>query len=319
MRSRRPDHRAGRRRGVPRCRQPSEPPRRVRPILPDSRPRVGACIDRGVQSSERPGVPADSRLPARRLHHAGHDLHLIVEPPHRGCCRSHYPRSRPMTATLDLTATQIKHALGIIAACKARKLPHDQRKRLADIALETALTESGLRMYANVNNPESLRLSHDAVGSDHGSVGLFQQQVGGAVNSTADWGTTAELMDPEVSTRKFLNALLRLDWISMTNWAAAQAVQHSAFADGSNYRNNDGRAIKIRKALWDTVDPPPAPKPNHVPAHKPVHVVAPGDTLFSIAQAWGTSLQAVEHANPGAGHPAGNFGNIRPGDRIVHP
>jgi LysM repeat protein len=220
-----------------------------------------------------------------------------------------------MTATLALTASQIKHAQGIIAACKARKLPHDQCERLADIALETALTESGLRMYANANNPKSLRLPHDAVGNDHGSVGLFQQQVGGARNSTANWGTTAQLMDPEVSTKKFLDTLLRLDWIPMTNWAAAQAVQHSAFPDGSNYRSNDALAIKIRKALWDGV----APAAPVQPAAKRIHVVVPGDTLFAIAQAWGTSLQAVKAANPHAGHPAGNFGNIRPGDQIVHP
>ena len=220
-----------------------------------------------------------------------------------------------MTATLGLSATQITYAQGIIAACKARNLPHDQCQRLADIALETALTESGLRMYANANNPESLRLPHDAVGSDHGSVGLFQQQVGGARNSTANWGTSAELMDPELSTKKFLNALLRLDWIPMTNWAAAQAVQHSAFADGSNYRGNDALAIEIRKDLWDGVAP--AARGTHPTTR--IHVVVPGDTLFSIAQTWGTSLQAVEAANPRAGHPAGNFDNIRPGDQIVHP
>jgi hypothetical protein len=222
-----------------------------------------------------------------------------------------------MTATLSLNATQTRYAHGIIAACKARKLPHDQGQRLADIAIETALTESGLRMYANANNPESLRLPHDAVGSDHGSVGLFQQQVGGAKNSTANWGTTAELMDPVASTKKFLNALLRLDWIPMTNWAAAQAVQHSAFSDGSNYRSNDAFAIRIRKALWDGVAAPPPGPVAH--AAKRVHVVAPGDTLFSIARTWGTALQAVKAANPHAGHPAGNFDNIRPGDQIVHP
>jgi hypothetical protein len=104
-------------------------------------------------------------------------------------------------------------------------------------------------MYANANNPKSVRLHHDAVGSDHGSVGLFQQQVGGARNSTANWGTTAELMDPKAS-RKFLDALLRLDWIPMTNWPAAQAVQHSAFSDGLNHWTNDALAIEIRKALW---------------------------------------------------------------------
>lgn len=216
-----------------------------------------------------------------------------------------------MTTAIDLDSKQITYAKGIIAACKARRLPADQGQRIADIALETALTESGLRMYANANNPESLRLPHDAVGHDHGSVGLFQQQVGGAVNSTANWGTTAELMDPEISTRKFLDALLRLNWIPMTNWAAAQAVQHSAFSDGSNYRQHDATAIQIRKALWGGPTPQPEPKQ--------VHVVAPGDTLFAIARAWGVSLQAVEAANPNAGHPPGNFGNIQPGDRIVHP
>jgi LysM repeat protein len=222
-----------------------------------------------------------------------------------------------MTATFDLTSNQIKYAKGIIAACKARELPDDQGQRAADIALETALTESGLRMYANVNNPESLRLPHDAVGSDHGSVGLFQQQVGGAVNSTADWGTTAELMDSEISTRKFLDALLRLNWIPISNWAAAQAVQHSAFSDGSNYRSHDAAAVQIRKALWSGSTP--SPKASSSPTAKQVHVVASGDTLFSIAQAWDTSLQAVEAANPNAGHPPGNFNNIHPGDKIVHP
>jgi LysM domain len=224
-----------------------------------------------------------------------------------------------MTATIGLNATQIKYAQGIIAACKARKLPHDECQRLADIALETALTESMLRMYANANSPESLRLPHDAVGNDHGSVGLFQQQVGGARNSTANWGTTAELMDPEVSTKKFLDALLRLDWIPMTNWAAAQAVQHSAFSDGSNYRSNDALAIKIRKDLWDGVASTSTSTSTVGHTATRIHIVAPGDTLFSIAQGWGTSLRAVEAANPHAGHPAGNFDNIRPGDQIVHP
>jgi LysM repeat protein len=223
-----------------------------------------------------------------------------------------------MTATLGLNATQIKYAKGIIVACKRRSLPRGQRKRIADIALETALTESGLRMYANVSNPESLKLPHDAVGSDHGSVGLFQQQVGGAVNSTADWGSTSELMDPVISAKKFLNALLKLNWIPLTNWEAAQEVQGSAFADGSNYRRNDAWAIAIRKALWKGATPVVA-VPHTVHPGQPVHIVVPGDTLFSIAGAWGTTLSAVEAANPHAGHPAGNFGDIRPGDRIVHP
>jgi hypothetical protein len=50
-------------------------------------------------------------------------------------------------------------------------------------------------MYANSHNQRSLQLPHDRVGHDHGSVGLFQQQVGGAPDSTANWGTTDELMN----------------------------------------------------------------------------------------------------------------------------
>jgi LysM domain-containing protein len=219
-----------------------------------------------------------------------------------------------MTAALGLDANQIKHAKTIIAVCKARRLPDDQGPRVADIALETALTESVLRMFANKHNPESLQLPHEGVGDDHGSVGLFQQQVTGAVNSNARWGTTAELMDPEISTGKFIDALLRLNWIPMPNWEAAQAVQGSAFPD--RYREHDAAAIQIRKALWDDA---PLSKASSSAIAQQVHIVAPGDTLFAIAQAWGVSLQAVEAANPNAGHPPGNFDRIEPGDRIVHP
>lgn len=215
-----------------------------------------------------------------------------------------------MTTIVGLTPTQLKYARIIVATCKARNLPQDQGERAADIALETALAESGLRMYANANNPASMQLPHDAVGHDHGSVGLFQQQVGGAPHSTANWGTTAELMDPVISTGKFLDALLSLNWLHLTNWGAAQAVQHSAVADGSNYRQHDAEAIEIRKALWDDAVPPPSRR---------VHIVASGDTLAAIAASWGVTLQALEAANPGAGHPPGNFDDIHPGDRIVHP
>src|ERR1700709_2220996 len=93
---------------------------------------------------------------------------------------------------VHLTKTQFRHAEDIVETVRERGLT----KRVAVIAVETALAESGLKMYANGNNPDSLALPHDAVGWDHGSVGLFQQQVGDAVNSTANWGTAKQLMDP---------------------------------------------------------------------------------------------------------------------------
>lgn len=46
------------------------------------------------------------------------------------------------------------------------------------VALMTVLQESRLNMYANSGNAESLTLPHDAVGSDHDSVGLFFERLG---------------------------------------------------------------------------------------------------------------------------------------------
>ncbi len=139
------------------------------------------------------------------------------------------------TATdLALTDTQVAHARGIITAVKRHGLPSSA----AVIAIETALAESGLRMYANANNARSLRLPHDAVGSDHGSVGLFQQQVGGAPNSTANWGTTDELMNAEISCGKFLGALQKTNWQHVTRWHACQDVQHSAYDGRPRKANN---------------------------------------------------------------------------------
>ena len=55
------------------------------------------------------------------------------------------------------------------------------------------------------------------------------------------------------------------------------------------------------------------------PVRKVQYTVQPGDSLFRIASRWGVSLRALEKANPRAGHPAGNFNKILPGDIIKHP
>lgn len=128
-------------------------------------------------------------------------------------------------------------------------------QRAAVIAVETALVETNLTMYANANNPTSLTLPHDAVGGDHGSVGLFQQQVGGAPNSTADWGSTAELMTPDGSAGAFYRRLI--DWVggdwggTWLNGDAAQAVQGSAFP--ARYQQRDSDAARVVAGLWPEV------------------------------------------------------------------
>ena len=179
-------------------------------------------------------------------------------------------------------------------------------RRHAVIAVETALTESRLRMYDNRNNPASLALPHEAVGSDHGRVGLFQQQVGGAKNSTADWGTTAQLMDAAISTGNFLDALVRHDLDASTDWQVAQSVQHSAFADGRNYRANYAEAQTIVDDLWDdatdTADDvaakvatvPTVPTPSGGTGD---YVVSAGDTLFAIAARFGFTWRDLADLN----------------------
>ncbi|ARD42515.1 NlpC/P60 family protein [Actinomyces gaoshouyii] len=93
------------------------------------------------------------------------------------------------------------------------------------VALMVVLQESRLNMYANSANPESLALPHDAVGSDHDSVGLFQQR--------DSWGSTAERMDASTSADLFFARLVA--WMDSHPGAGlgqmAQAVQASAFPD----------------------------------------------------------------------------------------
>ena len=125
-----------------------------------------------------------------------------------------------------LTAAQLANARAIVAEGKARGATDLQIR----IALMTALTESNLLNYANRNNPASLALPHEAVGSDHASVGVFQQQVG-------IWGDTGTLMNVRASAGKFFDALKQAGTPNAAApWQTAQKVQRSAFPDGSNYQ-----------------------------------------------------------------------------------
>jgi murein DD-endopeptidase MepM/ murein hydrolase activator NlpD len=108
--------------------------------------------------------------------------------------------------------TKLGNAKIIIAVAANMGLP----RSAADIGVMTALTESGL---VNVNF------------GDADSVGLFQQR------PSQGWGTVEQIMDPEYSSRKFFTALKGLNpkFYTMKPWEAAQKVQRSAFANGSNY------------------------------------------------------------------------------------
>ena len=116
----------------------------------------------------------------------------------------------------------------------------------AKIGVATALVESGdpLKMYANRAVPESLKYRHDAVGSDHDSVGLFQQRNNGA------WGTVKQRMTPYDSAGLFFKRLKSFDYRSMDPGAAAQKVQVSAFPD--RYGKQMGRAQALIKRYGST-------------------------------------------------------------------
>jgi hypothetical protein len=145
-----------------------------------------------------------------------------------------------------LTAAQRDHARVMIGTVYAQQFP----QRAAVIVMETALVESGIQIYANPNVPESMAIPHEAVGSDHASVGILQQQV-------PYWGTAADCMDPATSTVKFLfggtggsAGLNDFDWQHMTTGEAAQAVQVSAYPD--RYQLQEQTATQIVEALWPT-------------------------------------------------------------------
>jgi hypothetical protein len=101
----------------------------------------------------------------------------------------------------------------------------------------TALVEVGdpLKMFANYAIPESLTFPHDAVGSDHDSIGLFQQRPG--------WGTVAQRMNPFDSAMMFYDKLDDFDFHSVAPGDAAQRVQRSAFPD--KYAGMQGRADQL--------------------------------------------------------------------------
>lgn len=137
-----------------------------------------------------------------------------------------------VTAPQDLPAAQRQHAATIVAVGEQMGIPPQG----IVVGLATAGAESGYRNYANDGSDprilesqrivsESLSYPHDAVGRDHASIGIMQQQV-------VFWGTVPELMDPATAAMKFFERLLTVrGWESMPVTVAAQTVQASAYPD----------------------------------------------------------------------------------------
>ena len=162
---------------------------------------------------------------------------------------------------LGLSTTQWSRASAVVAVGEAMRVPPQG----IVIALAVAHQESGLKNYANdgrggdlgadqtgVN--ASLRLPHDAVGTDHGSVGVFQQQ-------WPWWGTLTDLMTPATAARKFYQALLKVPaWQTLPLTVAAQRVQRSAYPNAYADDANLARSIleQITGNTTTTTDLQPA-------------------------------------------------------------
>lgn len=130
--------------------------------------------------------------------------------------------SGPVAGLTDVQAANAR----IVAGVAAGRAGHTG----ALIAVMTALTESGLLVLSNPNDPSGNGLPSQGVGYDHDSLGLFQQR--------PSWGTAAQRMDPVESTNLFLDALLGLPgWADRAPWEAAQAVQRSAFTGSPSPAN----------------------------------------------------------------------------------
>ncbi len=134
--------------------------------------------------------------------------------------------------TVTLDGTQLENARRIITVGESLGVPPEGLV----VSIVTALQESRLYNYANTSAyPESANYPHDRDGSDHDSVGVFQQR------PSAGWGTVRDLMDVNKSARAFFGGpdgpnggsprgLLDIPgWQAMTPGEAAQAVQVSAF------------------------------------------------------------------------------------------
>ncbi|KAL2842549.1 hypothetical protein BJY01DRAFT_264478 [Aspergillus pseudoustus] len=119
-----------------------------------------------------------------------------------------------------LGATQSAHAKKIIQQAKDQNVGSHG----CQAAIATALVESGIYIYANSGVPESLNYPHDKVGSDHDSVGIFQQR--------AMYYSVKKAMDPAGGAEMFLDKMVGISgWKTMDVGVLCQKVQVSAYPD----------------------------------------------------------------------------------------
>jgi len=180
------------------------------------------------------------------------------------------------TGNVSTTDSQAAIAKIVIGIAKTDNLG----RAGALIGLMVGLTESKLTIYANSNVPLSLtNPAKQAVGSDHDSLGVFQQRISmnwSTISSSPnDKAAVYQLMDPAYNAEAFFgspsgsNAPSALSkglqnvsgWQSLDPWVAAQKVQGSGTPDGSNYKVTMPTAQALLNKYWDAATAVPLPVP----------------------------------------------------------
>lgn len=231
--------------------------------------------------------------------------------------------------TTQITGEQVENARVILAATKALGMP----QQAGVIGVMTAYQESKLLVLANPTVPESLTYPHQGEGSNHDSVGTFQQR------PSMGWGTVAQLMDPSYAATRFLTTLAEVSgWQAMPAWQAAQEVQVSA--DGTLYAQWESLATAITTALWDgatgtlqctsgggPIAGPGGAFPPEACSVRPDPTTGRGCltprmlniATQLIAQGWPISCWDAHAWNPSSDHPKGRACDVFPGRAGVLP
>lgn len=106
-----------------------------------------------------------------------------------------------------------------------------RRRGISDKGIKTAL-------MASLDETDLTNLDY---GMDGDNKGILQQR--------DSWGTAEQRMDPTYAAGKFYEELAKIDYENMDEGDAAQAVQRSGTADGSNYREEAGEADELMAKL----------------------------------------------------------------------
>lgn len=90
------------------------------------------------------------------------------------------------------------------------------------------------------------------------------------------------------------------------------------YASDPNYAAQVVNIMNLLVSRESGTEPTPAPAtPAPQGPQAGVYTVQPGDNMSVIAQRHGLTLSQLESLNPHAGHPAGNFNTIWPGDHLT--